>query len=85
MASGIAEMVSGKERLRLDGQMLTFLARKELPLAAFLGRAAAEKPEQRYMYAGDMLQGLESLVAGLTRKSAAQNPLYRLLRPLRTS
>lgn len=85
MVSGIAEMVSGKERLRLDGQMLTFLSRKELPLAAFLGRAVAEKPEQRFMNAGDMLQDLELLVAALGRKPAAQNPLYHLLRPLRTS
>jgi serine/threonine protein kinase len=84
MVSGLGEMVSGQERLRLDGQMLGFLSKKHLPTATFLRRAAGEKPEQRYLHAAEMLQDLESLAAELAQSSAAGDSLYRLLRPLRT-
>jgi len=84
LVSGVGEMLSGKERLRLDGQMFDFLSRKELPTAAFLRRSGAENPAQRYLNAGDMLRDLESLETQLARKSSSQNSLYHLLRALRT-
>jgi hypothetical protein len=84
MVSGVSEMVSNKEVLRLDGKMLTFIARKNFPTANFLCRAAAENPRQRYMTADAMLQDLELLAAKLAAESGSKFPLYELLTPFRT-
>ena len=84
MVSGLGEMVSGQERLRLDRQMFAFLSKKKVPTANFLRRAVAENPDQRYLHAGEILEDLESLAAKLAQRPTAQDSLYRLLRPLRT-
>jgi len=87
MTSGVMEMVSGRDRVRLDSQMLTFLLRSELPMAKVICRAAAEDPEQRYPTAEEMLQDLETLIARLIPESGTQSALYNLpkLRMLRTN
>ena len=80
-------MVSGRDRVRLDGQMLTFLLRSELPIAKVICRAVAEDPEQRYPNAEEMLQDLETLAARLVPESGTPSALYNLpkLRLLRTN
>ena len=85
MISGVWEMTSGRERLRLDGQMLKFLARKDALATAFLQRAVVEKPEQRYLHADEMLRDLESLAARCGAEPTAPDKFYQLLRPLRTA
>jgi serine/threonine protein kinase len=87
MTSGVSEMVSGRDRVRLDGQMLTFLLRSELPIAKVICRAVAEDPEQRYPNAEEMLQDLETLAARLVPESGTPSALYNLpkLRLLRTN
>ena len=80
-------MVSGTVRLRLDGNMLQFLSRSDLPLAKVICRAVAENPEQRYMNAEEMLHDLGALTPKLAAEPGAQCPLYNLprLRALRTN
>ena len=80
-------MVSGKDRMRLDGQMLAFLLRNDLPFAKVICKAAAEDPEQRYLNAEEMLHDLEFLTTKLAAKSSAKDSLYNLprLRSLRTN
>ena len=87
MTSGVSEMMTGKDRVRLDSQMLAFLLRSELPLAKVICRAVAENPEQRYPNAEEMLQDLEILTAKLHPDSGTQHALYNLpkLRSLRTN
>lgn len=85
MTSGLWEMVSGKERLRLDAQMLRFISRKEIAIGKILTRAVAENPEQRFMVAGEMLQELNALAASQLEETAFQNSLYNHLQSLRTS
>ena len=87
MTSGVAEMVAGTERLRLDGNMLRFLSQSELPLAKVICRAVAENPEQRYMNAAEMLHDLEALTAKVAAEPEVQCTLYNLprLRALRTN
>jgi hypothetical protein len=87
MVSGIAEMVSGQDRLKLEGRMVPFLAQTDLPLAKVLSRAAAENPEQRYLNVDELLHDLEVVAADPKQKSGAQNSIYNLplLRSLRTS
>jgi serine/threonine protein kinase len=87
MTSGIAEMVSGAERLRLEGSMLQFLLRSDLPITKVICRAVAENPEQRYLNSEDMLQDLEALTAKLAVEPGTQCALYSLprLRALRTN
>jgi hypothetical protein len=80
-------MVSGRDRLRLDGRMVVSLSQTDLPMAKLICRAAAENPEQRYLNADEMLGDLESLAAELKLRSSARSSLYNLptLRSLRTS
>jgi len=87
MVSGIAEMASGKDRLRLDGKLLAVLLQTELPIAKVICRAAAENPEQRYLNAEEMLRDLESLAASLATQTGPGRSLYQLpkIRSLRTS
>ncbi len=87
MVSGIAEMVSGRDRLRLDGRMVASLSQTDLPMAKLICRAAAENPEQRYLNADEMLGDLESVAAELKLRSTACSSMYNLLtlRSLRTS
>ena len=87
MVSGVAEMISGQDRLNLDGPMVSFLAKADLPLAKVLSRAAAENPEQRYLNVDELLHDLEAVAADLKQKPGAQNSIYNLprLRSLRTS
>jgi serine/threonine protein kinase len=87
LTSGVAEMVSGQERLRLDGNMLQFLLRSELPLAKIICRAVAEDPEQRYMNAEEMLQDLQVVLTRLGAEPSVPYALYNLpkLRSLRTN
>ena len=59
--SGVLEMVTGQDRLRLEGNMVQFLLKNDLPLMRVICRAVAENPEQRYMNAEEMLQDLEAL------------------------
>ncbi|HVM51316.1 MAG TPA: protein kinase [Candidatus Acidoferrum sp.] len=86
MTSGVAEMISGAERLRLEGNMLEFLLRSDLPLAKVICRAAAENPQQRYLNSGEMLRDLETAAAKLNGEPEAQCAIYNLprLRTLRT-
>jgi serine/threonine protein kinase len=86
MVSGIAEMVSGRDRMRLDERMVEYLSRTDLPIAKLFCHAAAQNPEQRYMNAEEMLHDLESVAGVLEQPSAAQNSLCNLprLRSLRT-
>jgi Protein kinase domain len=87
MVSGVAEMVSGTERMRLDGRMVAFLSQTDLPIAKVICHAAAENPEQRYLNAGELLQDLEFVAAGSKLRPGTQNSLYNLpkIRSLRTS
>lgn len=85
MVSGVWEMASGMERIRLDGNMLTFISRKNLPLGGFICRAVAENPEQRYMTAEAMLHDLLSLADKLATEPGPRSQLYELLAPFRTS
>jgi serine/threonine protein kinase len=87
ITSGIAEMVSGADRLRLDGNMLPFLLRSNLPIAKIICRAVAENPEQRYMNAEEMLRDLGALTTKLAAEPGTPCALYNLpqLRALRTS
>ncbi len=84
MTSGIWEMVSGKERLRVDDRMLRHISGKDLPIATVLCRALAENPEQRYMSTEDIVRDLEALSAELA-KSRLPDTLYAALRLLRTN
>jgi len=86
MTSGASEMVTGPDRLRLDGQMLNFLLQSGLPIGKVICRAVAEKPDQRYPTAGEMLQDLRTLAAKLAPAAGSQYALYNLprLRSLRT-
>jgi hypothetical protein len=87
MVSGVAEMPSGNDRLRLDERMLAMLGQIEMPLAKVTCRAVAENPEQRYMNVDELLHDLESLAAILSRQIGPQASLYHVpkLRSLRTS
>jgi hypothetical protein len=84
MTSGAWEMISGNERMKLVTPMLNFLSRKNLPLLKVIGRSVAENPEARYMNAQEMVQDLESLLAGLRLEAGSAVQLYDLLRPIRT-
>jgi hypothetical protein len=87
MVSGIAEMVSGRDRVRLDGRMVASLSQTDLPIAKVICSAAAENPEQRYLNADKLLDDLESAAADLKLRPTARNSLYNLptLRSLGTS
>lgn len=87
MVSGIAEIASGRDRLRLDGKMLSLLLQTNLPFAKLICHAAAENQDQRYMNAEEMLHDLESVAKTLVRRAGLQHSLYNLpkLRSLRTS
>jgi hypothetical protein len=87
MVSGVAEMISGQDRLRLDGRMVASLSQTGLPMAKVICRAAAENPEQRYLNVDELLDDLKAVAADLNQKSGAQSSLYNLprLRSLRTS
>ena len=87
MVSGVAEMISGQDRLRLEGRMVASLSQTDLPLAKVICRAAAENPEQRYLNVDELLHDLEAVAADAKQKSGTQSSLYNLprLRSLRTS
>jgi serine/threonine protein kinase len=87
LTSGVAEIVEGQDRMRLEGQMLAFLLRTELPIARVICRAVAEDPEQRYPNAEELLLDLETLAAKSLPESGTQSTLYNLprLRSLRTN
>jgi len=86
MASGLAEMQFGQERLSLDTRMLQFLLRSDLPLARLICRAVATAPEQRYMNGEEMLQDLESVTAKLPAEGSTYSLYnYPNLRALRTN
>jgi len=84
MVSGAWEMTSGKERMKLDPPMPSFLLRKNLPLLKVIARSVAENPEARYMNAEEMVQELESLLTTLAQEAGSHYQVYNLLRPLRT-
>jgi hypothetical protein len=83
MLSGIWEMLSGKERLRPDERLLSFIARSELPTAKFMCRALSANTEHRYFNAQDMLTDLHWLAAKLASQTAEQTSFYELLRQFR--
>ncbi len=85
--SGVAEMVSGQDRLRLDSHMVQFLLKHELPLVKIICRAVAEDPNQRYLNAEEMLHDLEAADSRLTSEPTPQYSIYNLtkLRTLRTN
>ncbi len=83
MTSGAWEMISGRERMRLDPPMLKYLSRKELPLLKLICRAAAENPETRYLNAEEMLADLEVVANSLAQDADSKYRLYTLLRSLR--
>ena len=87
ITSGVAEMVSGQERLRLDANMVQFLLKNDVPLVKVICKAVAEDPDQRYMNAEEMLRDLEAVAARLPPEQTPQYTIYNIsnLRTLRTS
>jgi serine/threonine protein kinase len=83
LSSGIWEMASGKERLRVDDRLLSFLSRVEQPMSKFICRALSQNAEQRYLNAGDMLRDLRWLSCKIAADPAGQSTLYERLRQLR--
>jgi hypothetical protein len=85
MTSGLAEMQSAQEQLSLDPPMLKSLVHSDLPLARLICRAAATKPEHRYMNGEEMLRDLESVTAKLPAEGSTYSLYnYPKVRALRT-
>src|SRR5258708_14871749 len=83
MVSGVWGMVSGKESMRLDAQMLRFLSKKNFPLLNIICMSVAENPNARYVNADEMLMEVESLLT-LGQEPSSPYQLYNLLHTFRT-
>ena len=84
MASGLWEMPSGRDRLRLDEQILRVISKKQTPMGRILCRALAQNPEQRFMIAEEMLRELRVAIDELPADPNPSDSLYHQLQSLRT-